>query len=241
MTKLSLLLVMVIMSSVDSASADEIRGVVTLQSSNCPVPNLLVEVDPPINSPEPRVVTTTDQDGSFTARVKTGQYLLVIYQQGIKVYQSELRVMGTTIKSLTLAPSGTSGGTPCYQPNTAKARLTIKGIEIPHNGSPFSTSWRFEVFVNDLGVAGVTEHTYDRNEKWRPLTDWPPLSVPATGVLVVRIKGYQGGKKHADGSSKYTFGSGAGEEFSVEVSCDHKAMGNFIFHFIVGKLLTGQT
>jgi hypothetical protein len=158
----------------------------------------------------------------------------VLYQGGTKVYQSELQVAGTATQSITLAPSGAPGGSPCSPPNTPNARLSLKGIEIKHNGSPFfSTSWHFDVLVNELKVGNVSEHIFDRNEKWLATKDWQPISVPATGVITVRLLGYQGGKKHADGSSKYTFGSGATGSLDVDVSCNQKSHGDFTFHFAV--------
>jgi hypothetical protein len=237
------LAVIVLTSFTNPGMADEIKGIVTLQSSACPLANLVVEVDPAISSPQPKVVTTTDQDGSFIARVIGGQYLLVIYQQGTKVYQSELQVNQTTYKSITLAPSSTSGMTPCGRPNTSTGQLIMKGVEVRHNGSPFySTSWHFEVFVNDLEVTGVPEHKFASGEKWRPITDWPPLSAPASGKLAIRIKGYQGGRKHAEGFIEKTVGQGgASEQVDVPVSCEHKLNGDFTFRFLVDKLPPSQS
>jgi hypothetical protein len=113
-------------------------------------------------------------------------------------------------------------------------QLTIKGIDIKHSGSPFrSTHWRFDVFLNDNQISGLEEHNYTSGENWRPISDWPAVSIPQGTMLKIRIKGYQGGHKTAEGVQEFSLGGNASKELDLDVSCNYKSHGDFTFHFVV--------
>ena len=116
------------------------------------------------------------------------------------------------------------------------AKLTMTGIDIKHNGKPlYSTSWRFDVFLNDRQISGIEEHNYKSEEKRRSISDWPPVPILNDNPLQIRIKGYQGGKKTAEGVKEFSPRGNAPEELDLDVSCDHKVNGDFTFHFVVTK------
>jgi len=123
-------------SCVNMAFADEIDGHISLQPNNCPLSGLVVEIDPKVGSPQPKVVTLTREDGSFTANVINGEYLVVVYQRGSKVFQSQIHVSGTTTFPIGLTSSVSSEGNPCTVSTSPTAG---------NSGTTPSTQVRFKI------------------------------------------------------------------------------------------------
>jgi WD40 repeat protein len=94
-----------------------------------------VEIDPKKGSPQSSVLTATAQDGSFAAKVNGGGYLLILYQQGNKVYQAEVQVKGTTDIPIILTPSGAPGPSNCA-PTVLHFRPTDSSGAPINNWSP---------------------------------------------------------------------------------------------------------
>ncbi len=168
-----------------AARADELRGVVVLQSNNCPVSNLVVEVDPRVGSPQSKVVTTTSLTGDFVARVMSGVYLLVIYQQGNKVYQSEVQVSGTTNVTVSVSASGSSGGPHCVSV-VVPAQTMWKDTQIQvRQGDAISFAATGEIEWTPGQVVGPD----GSSSKKRPVRGRPayPVAEIGAGGLIARV------------------------------------------------------
>jgi len=160
MRRLLLFSFIVFSNSALVASADEISGVVSFSSSirNCPVAGLTVEVDPKKGSPQPTVLTATAQDGSFNAKVIRGHYLLVLYQKGIKVYQSKIEVEGTVHKLIALHPADKSFPAQCE----ATVPQAVGSIFLYANGGACTIRTQ-AVRIEEHSFARLFELTHDRD------------------------------------------------------------------------------
>jgi hypothetical protein len=120
----------ILLASAQVVIAAEVKGHVLVQPSNCPLPNLVVEIDPTKGSAQPKVITTTGIDGGFSASLMDGRYLLVVFQQTAKVYQGQIQVNGTTtianilLSAISGAPSACSGGS-----SSTPQRLSLREFE----------------------------------------------------------------------------------------------------------------
>jgi hypothetical protein len=118
-----------------------INGKIVLTSTGCPVAGLTVEIDPIVGSPQPKVFTSTGDDGTFLVQVPDGRYLIQVFQGGNKVSQREVVAQGTATVSLSVNAASNSNGIPC--PATAPNNLA---------GGPQSTTIK-DWHPNDLAYS----------------------------------------------------------------------------------------
>jgi len=166
----------------------DVRGRVTLASSGCPIPGLTIELDPVVGSSQPKVFTSTGQDGEFLLQVLDGRYLIQVFQYGSKVYQQDFTAQGSTDLRISVKAAG--GGTdakPCL--SIVPPSTTAPQTKVVKNWRPTDLSYDTDA---GLLILDDNRHVTRISQNEQGLSSEELFSLPLTGRPVAIASG--GGK-----------------------------------------------
>jgi hypothetical protein len=101
--------------------------------------------------------------------------------------------------------------------------LSLRSIYVKHDGSPRSTKWRFDIFVNGSQIAAMPEHQFGSEDREVPVNQgddlvFKPVSLPPGNTWDIEVRGYrEGHPKPVTGVNHLTIYGGTSANFDVEV------------------------